>query len=266
MTGQQQAIDLIAVDVGNSRTKFGRFYVPSSTGSLPIPTDTLSLGPDWSPAELAPWLGRDAGAPWFIASVNRATTARLCEQLQSVGTNNVHRLTVNDIPLQVAVDSPDQVGMDRLVNAVAVNRLREATRPAIAVDVGSAITVDLVSDAGAFIGGAILPGIGMSARALHEFTDLLPLVPVSELAAATTPVGKSTDAAMRAGLFWGAVGAIRELVNRYSSCGSSPQVFLTGGAAPSVAELFVDQHGRPATYIPHLTLGGIALVAESMRR
>ena len=57
------------------------------------------------------------------------------------------------------------------------------------VDVGSAITVDLVSADGAFLGGAILPGIAMSARALHEFTDLLPLVDMSELTAPPPALG-----------------------------------------------------------------------------
>ena len=62
---------------------------------------------------------------------------------------------------------PDMVGIDRLVDAVAVNRLRDAKRSAAIVDVGTAITVDLVSANGAFLGGAILPGIAMAARALH---------------------------------------------------------------------------------------------------
>ena len=85
-------------------------------------------------------------------------------------------LAAGDLPLEVRLERPDMVGIDRLVDAVAVNRLRDAGRPAVIVDVGTAITVDLVSADGAFLGGAILPGIQMSARAMHEFTDLLPLV------------------------------------------------------------------------------------------
>jgi type III pantothenate kinase len=266
MSQTSTASSVIVVDVGNSRVKLGRFDRAATAGALPSPCETLTLGPEWSPAELTSWFAGTNGARWFIASVNRAIAARLCEQLQLAGVSSVHRLAATDIPLEIAVDRPEQVGMDRLVNAVAVNRLRDPQRPAITVDAGSAITVDLVSKFGLFLGGAILPGIAMSARALHEFTDLLPLVPVSELAAATEAIGKSTDQAMRAGLFWGAVGAIRELVARYSIEEPSPQVFLTGGAAPSVAELLVDRCGEPATYVAHLTLGGIALVAESICR
>ena len=71
------------------------------------------------------------------------------------------------------------------------------------VDVGTAITVDLVSADGAFLGGAILPGIQMSARALHEFTDLLPLVDVSDLTAPPPALGTATDAGHAVGAVLG---------------------------------------------------------------
>jgi type III pantothenate kinase len=128
----------------------------------------------------------------------------------------------------------------------------------VVVDVGSAITVDLVSPAGVFLGGAILPGIAMSARAMNSFTDLLPRVDMSELAAPPPAVGTATDPAMRSGLFWGAVGAIRQLIERMAfEVGGDPEVFLTGGAAPAVAELL----GPHARHVPNLTLSGIALAA-----
>jgi type III pantothenate kinase len=146
---------------------------------------------------------------------------------------------------------------------VAVNRLREADRAAVIVDVGTAITVDLVSADGAFLGGAILPGLQMSARALHEFTDLLPLVDVSELAAPPPALGTATEPAMQSGLFWGAVGAMRELIEQLHKAATGgragrPQVFLTGGAGAGVAELL----GSDARYVPNLTLAGIALAAS----
>jgi type III pantothenate kinase len=195
-------------------------------------------------------------------------------------------LAAGDLPLRVAVPRPDMVGVDRLLDAVAANRLRDASRPAVVVDVGTAITVDAVSADGVFLGGAILPGIGMSARALHEFTDLLPLIDVEQASSllgessrvrathqpqpmavrCTHPtslppaVGRDTEAAMRSGLFWGAVGAIRELVARVADdAGSQPQVFLTGGAGPAVADLL----GPDAHHVPHLTLAGIALTAQA---
>jgi type III pantothenate kinase len=144
---------------------------------------------------------------------------------------------------------------------VAVNQLRDPNRAAIAVDLGTAITVDLISAEGDFQGGAILPGISMSARALHEFTDLLPLIDMASLAEAPPAVGRSTIDAMQSGLFWGAIGGIRELIDRMTPSHSQPpQIFLTGGAAPSVAGLLAAE----AHYVPHLVLSGIALAAQSM--
>jgi type III pantothenate kinase len=152
------------------------------------------------------------------------------------------------------------VGIDRLIDATAANRLRDAGRAAVVVDVGSAITVDLVSAQGVFLGGAILPGIAMSARALHEHTDLLPLIDMAELSTPPPALGKATMPAMRAGLFWGAVGAIRQLTEGLSvGLDDEPHIFLTGGAGPAVAELVGDR----AEHVPHLTLGGLALIAET---
>ena len=119
--------------------------------------------------------------------------------------------------------------------------------------------VNAISDRGVFLGGAILPGIGMAARALHEYTDLLPLSEMIELHHAPDPLGKDTTSALRSGLFWGAVGAMRELSARLGAKLHDPQLFLTGGAAPTVGGLLVNENGEHALYVPHLTLSGIAV-------
>ncbi|MGC3969352.1 MAG: type III pantothenate kinase [Pirellulales bacterium] len=122
--------------------------------------------------------------------------------------------------------------------------------------VGSAITVNMVAADGSFRGGAILPGIAMSARAMHQFTDLLPLIDMAALAEPPTPIGNSTQPAMTSGLFWGAVGGIRQLIELYSAeAGGKPLVVLTGGAAPSVAKLLPGD----VKFEPQLVLSGIAL-------
>jgi type III pantothenate kinase len=284
---------LIAVDVGNNRIKLGRFEGDAGD-RLPEPQDALQLADeDGDLSRLGPWLDRSAGkvAGWWIASVNRPAATRLIDWLHDHRPDDrITMLAAGDLPLEVAVERPDMVGIDRLLDALAVNRLRTPGRPAVVVDVGSAITVDLVSPEGAFLGGAILPGIAMSARAMHTFTDLLPLIGMSELSTPPPPVGTATEPAMRSGLFWGAVGSIRELVERMGQevgerglgirdwglearstpsspipnpqspvPSSSPEVFLTGGAGPAVAKLL----GPGAQHVPHLTLGGIALAASA---
>lgn len=259
---------LVAVDVGNARIKLGLFPA-TNDAAVPEPLRTLPLVGE-SPAfdQIGPWLAESSCAceaavyEWRIASVHRPAASRLIDWLREHRpTESVTLLCSDDLPLEVRLPRPDMVGIDRLVDAVAVNRLRPAGSPAVIVDVGTAITVDLVSADGAFLGGAILPGIAMSARALHEFTDLLPLVHTSELSVPPSALGVATAPAIESGLFWGTVGAIRELVRQLERETSHERtaVFLTGGAGAAVAPLL----GAEAQYVPHLTLAGIALAAQT---
>jgi len=262
---RESRFPLVAVDIGNSRIKFGLFTSPpepGSTSGLPVPAQTLDLEPkpEHLP-EITRWLG-SATAPgsvsWWIGSVERSSTVRLVDWLRGEDANRLTLLSANDLPLAVRLPLPDRVGVDRLLGAVAANQLRTAGQGAIVVDLGTAITVDLISSSGEFLGGAILPGIGTSARALHEFTDLLPLLKMHELAEPPPALGTNTLEAMRSGLYWGAVGGVKQLIELLShSIGGTPDIFLTGGAAPAVAGLL----SPTARYEPHLTLAGIALAA-----
>ncbi|MCA9071622.1 MAG: type III pantothenate kinase, partial [Planctomycetaceae bacterium] len=154
-------------------------------------------------------------------------------------------------------------GIDRLLNAVAANCVRSKNQPALIVDSGTATTVDTVDQTGAFMGGSILPGFELSARALHHYTALLPLIPLDELNGPKKPipVGTNTRAAMQSGLYWGQVGAVRELLAR--SCRSfgfeNPLTLLTGGGGALLAAEFPE-----AQWFPHLSLQGLALVLEEL--
>ena len=256
-------LPVIAVDVGNARVKLGIF--PSEAGDrFPEPVATLALDgrrPVWD--RIGPWL-KESSQPqvaWWIASVNRPATTRLLDWIRDRRpADPITLLAADDLPLVVELKRPDMVGVDRLLDTVAANHLRHSDRPAVVVDVGTAITVDLISAEGAFRGGAILPGIAMSAQAMHEFTDLLPLIEMAELSTPPPALGTVTVEAMRSGLFWGAVGAIRQLIEQLAA-DADPQIFLTGGAGPAVAELL----GHSARHVPHLTLAGIALTAKQSR-
>lgn len=251
---------LVAVDIGNSRLKFGLYPGPSNE-PLPAPSRSLDLTSQQSFDPLDEWLAPHTieTTSWWIASVNRPHTTLLLDWLRNRAERpQVTLVASGDLPLTVSLPRPDMVGIDRLLGAVAANRLRAADRPAVVIDLGTAITVDLVAADGSFQGGAILPGIGLSARALHQFTDLLPLLDMAALAEPPPALGTSTDSALRSGLYWGAVGGCRELIARLThDVGQPPQVFLTGGAAPTVAGLLTDD----AVYVPHLVLGGIAIAA-----
>jgi type III pantothenate kinase len=269
---------LIAADVGNSRMKLGRFDCRGQGGgSLPEPTATLGLQIDNATGEfdvqrLEAWCGEHVPneSVWRIASVHRAAAERLTAAVASWAKQSgaqcaVRWLTYRDVPLPLDVDEPARVGIDRLLGALAADRLRGRGRAAIVVDLGSAITVDLLTADGAFAGGAILPGIGMSARALAEQTDALPHVAMDRLERPPVTPGKSTIAAIEAGLYWGAVGAIRSLIAQLSAgMAEPPEVFLTGGASPQVVELL--NADRQVRHVPHLVLSGIALVEVAQQR
>ena len=163
------------------------------------------------------------------------------------------------VPVAVDVDAPEKVGLDRLLAAVAANALRPTDRAAIVIDSGTATTVNYISAQGTFCGGAILPGLEMSAKALNHYTALLPLLPVHELGG-DEPVapGRNTREAIRNGLLWGQVGAIRELVRQLClhrghdlptfdassdamgspSSSAAPWLVLTGGGGPVLSPQF----------------------------
>jgi len=257
------AIPLIAVDIGNARMKLAAFQ-RESTEAVLRPASQLTLEgsrPVWD--RLRPWLEElgHGQLHWFIGSVNRPAATWLLDWLRANRpADPAVMLAAGDLPLEVRLQRPDMVGIDRLLDALAARRLRETDRPAVVVDVGSAITVDLVDGDGAFCGGSILPGIEMSARALHEFTDLLPRIAMSDLKTPPPALGNATEPAMRSGLFWGAVGAVQQLTEKLAEeCGSDVEIFLTGGAGEILAQLL----GPNARHVPQLTLIGIALAANA---
>ena len=149
------------------------------------------------------------------------------------------------------------MGIDRLLNAVAANHIRPDKTPAVIIDCGTATTVDYISAAGAFAGGAILPGFELSARALHQYTARLPLIDVATLGhSPPNPLGHNTAAAIQSGLFWGQLGAVRELITRLSDDTVSPLILLTGGGG-SLLQPYISE----AIYEPHLSLQGLSLTA-----
>src|SRR5262249_47779568 len=155
------------------------------------------------------------------------------------------------IPIEVSVARPESVGIDRLCGAAAAY---EEIQAACAVaSFGTATTIDCVDDAGRFRGGAILPGLALQARSLHEGTAQLPEVPI---ATPTEVYGGNTQDAIVNGIVYGAVGALREIVERYATdLGKWPQLVLTGGFAPLIRQTceFVD------ALVPDLVLRGMVL-------
>ena len=160
------------------------------------------------------------------------------------------------LPLAVPLAHPEYVGIDRLLNAVAAKRRLPPGRPAVLVDAGSAVTVDWLDEMHAFRGGSIFPGVRLMAKALNDYTALLPLVTVAE-PIPPLPAG-DTLGAMQAGIFHATVGGIERIVRHLSQAGSQ-EVFVTGGDAELLHAALA---GPPPILWPTQTLEGILSSAE----
>lgn len=256
----------IAIDAGNSRIKIGRFVTEKPLARCEeSQVFLLRDEPGWagSVRELA---DRFPKIESVIAGSNQSGIDRLLAEWPGEWPPPCVIRSSEGFPLSIEVDEPRRVGLDRLLNAVAANQLRNDGTGAVIVDCGTATTVDFVAASGAFSGGAILPGFGLSARALNEYTDALPLVSFDELAShveakgagGPPALGRNTRAAIQSGVFWGQVGAIRELVRRLSdSTDRSPRLILTGGGSSALTPFLPD-----AVHCPFLPLQGMLLAAE----
>lgn len=257
---------VLAVDVGNSRIKVGLFADDRAGTPVCRKQAVFPLGDPWQGAAL-PWDEVRAGQSvrGVVAGANPLGIDKVIQgwPADRWGTPRVISHTAA-FPLDIDVDTPRQVGIDRLLNAVAVNSFRGERQAAIIIDSGTATTVDAVSADGKFCGGAIMPGFELCARALHQYTALLPLIGLDELAdRVPAPRGRNTRAALSSGLYWGQIGAVRELIERLSAEHEPSQVLLvlTGGGAPLLRESLA---ARDAVDRPYLALEGLILVDRVM--
>ena len=159
--------------------------------------------------------------------------------------------------MPILYDAPREVGADRIVNAVAA--FEEYGGPCIVVDFGTATTFDAISAQGEYLGGAICPGIGISAEALFQRAAKLPRV---EIARPKAVVGKTTVHSMQSGLFFGYLALVEGLVARMRhELGGSPKVIATGG----LANLLLAGSSIVDRVDPLLTLTGLRILFERNR-
>jgi type III pantothenate kinase len=156
--------------------------------------------------------------------------------------------------MPILYDAPREVGADRIVNAVAA--FAEYGGPCIVVDFGTATTFDAISAQGEYLGGAICPGIGISAEALFQRAAKLPRVEITRPKAV---VGKTTVHSMQSGLFYGYLALVEGLVARMrNELGGSPKVIATGG----LANLLLAGSSIVDRVDPLLTLTGLRILFE----
>lgn len=182
--------------------------------------------------------------PEWTESVREICKSKLDEKIKVIGVDV-------DLPIEMGVENPSQVGTDRIVAAAAAFAVVEDA--VVVADFGTAVTIDLVDEEGVFTGGVIAPGFNISAKALSEQTAKLPEVNVH------TPkdaVGGTTEEAVNAGLFYSAVGLLKMVVEKYAEeIGRWPHTIVTGGDFRIIKDEcdFVD------SWISNLVIRGVVL-------
>ena len=243
------------VDIGNSRVGMAAWHDGRIRPSRQLTMEELEAQPQWLtqawkdlPDISQRHLVVSSVSPPRLEQLSRLV-AEHCEEASPI-------LVGRDIPapIEANVSEPEKVGTDRLCSAAAAHR--HANCACVVASFGTALTIDMVSDDGVFMGGAILPGMNLADRSLREHTALLPQVDVT---CSEEVWGTNTVEAIKVGIMCGLRGALREIVERYAThIGKWPVLVLTGGDAALVAEA-VDFANA---VIPDLCLRGIALAFE----
>jgi type III pantothenate kinase len=241
----------IVADLGNTRLKWARL---DEAGRL---TPSSALPPDDPLAWEALWdqwhQNQHEPSRWAVASVNPPVALELAAFLRARGVKQVTWFTTAaDVPLKMDVEGADTGGADRALAVLAAIALMPAGQPGLVVSCGTAITIERVTAAGVWQGGVIAPGLFLGARALHLLTAQLPLIHPDQSAPFW---GRGTLPSLEAGVFWGTVGAVRELIARQTfDDGSDPWILWTGGDAQRLARVV---SGQDARIVPDLVLRGL---------
>ncbi len=246
---------IVAIDIGNTNITAGIFSGAHLDAKIKIPTHSYSV----YEAQLRKLLISASLAAEDIDETVISSVVPLASSRLSVHLNKVLKcritLTGRDVkvPIRNLYREKDEVGQDRLVNAFAAKVLYGA--PAVIIDFGTAVTFDLVSKKGEYLGGLILPGIEMSLRSLYKHTALLPRV---ELKEAAHIIGKDTVSSMRGGILFGFGAMCDGLVAEYRKIlGKGLKVILTGGNAK-----LVKKYARSIQIVDeNITLKGLLLIS-----
>lgn len=204
-----------------------------------------------------------------LAARPKVSHAALCSVVPQVGEQVraalerlvgwVYAVEPESAGIQIEYDPPAAVGADRLANAAAAHALYTRGLPKIVVDFGTATTFDCVSASGAYLGGVIMPGVEIAVRSLAEKTAKLPHI---SFAPVSTALGKNTVVSMQSGLFFGTVGAVKELLARLELEIGRCYVAGTGGLAKTICPAI----DRFDVVDPYLTLKGIKLLFDKHGR
>ena len=246
---------LLAIDIGNTNITIGLFDAQKLQNTWRVSTDSSRTSDEYG-LQISNMLGSNKIINEVsICSVVPPLTPTfevLCRRYFEVNPLTIG--TGSKTGIKVMYDSPRDVGTDRIVDAAAVVHLYGG--PAIIVDLGTATVFDAITASSEYLGGAIAPGMGVSADALFRATSQLRRV---ELSAPDSAIGKNTQHSIQSGLVLGYSELVKGMIRRFKlELGKESKVIATGGLAQVVEKevsLFdiID---------PDLTLKGLQIVHE----
>ena len=250
---------LLVVDVGNTQTHLGAYRGEELVHDWRFATVRESTADELG-ARLRNLLAlRDLGFADIDASILSSTVP----QLRPEWTAMAERYLGHEMPvvgpglrtgMPIRMDNPREVGADRLVNSVAA--YERVGGPCVIVDFGTAITYDIVSGDGEYVGGIIAPGVEISLEAL---TSRAAAIPKIDLAPPRALIGKSTVEAIRSGVIYGFAAQVDGMIARLrGELGDGTEAIATGGLASAIVpfcELIDDVDEM-------LTLTGLRLIHE----
>jgi type III pantothenate kinase len=243
---------LLLLDIGNTHTHVGLANGQSVTRQTNIPTRGWSNRA--AEAAMVRFAGTAALRGAVLCSVVPRATPRACRAVRHHWKLECLVLSPKTLTgLGIDYPRPDTIGADRLANALAARHHFGA--PVVVVDFGTAVTFDVVNQAGNYVGGIIAPGLAAMTDYLHEKTALLPRIKIREVRAV---LGKSTEEAMRVGAVHGYRGLVRGLLlelKRELKASRLP-VVATGG----YSRLMAARLPEITAVDPLLTLEGLRLV------
>ncbi len=246
---------LLAIDCGNTNTVFALCDGDEIRATWRARTDAQRTHDEY-----AVWLTQLMGLHGFDEQkVDAAIIANVVPPAQYSLSQLVRRyfkvrpLVIRDprvkLGIDIVIDRPEQVGADRLMNAIGGYTMHGGDL--IVIDFGTATSFDIVDQDGNFSGSILAPGINLSVEALYMAASALPRVAIEK---PDKVIGKATIPAMQSGIFWGYVGMIEGLVQRVKDeLGRDMKVVVTGGLAP----LFADVMTIFSAVEPDLTICGL---------
>ncbi|HEX5692568.1 MAG TPA: type III pantothenate kinase [Roseiflexaceae bacterium] len=253
---------LLTVDIGNTNIKFGVYEEERLLANWRIATERLKLADEYA-ALIGNLFGlgglnmRDVHGCAISCVVPPLTAQFRRLSRDYLGVEPVVIGPGVKTGLRYSIDTPNELGSDRIANSVAAYHKHGG--PVIAVAFGTATAFDVIAAEGEYIGGAIAPGIGISADALFRLAARLYQV---ELVRPPQVIGKNTVHYMQSGLLLGYAGLVEGLVRRmHAEMGGSCAVVATGG----LAEVIAGETDAVTAVEPYLTLEGIRLIYEMNR-